>query len=39
MRYKVGDIVKLRDDLEDDKIYGGVKYIISMDYLKNYLFQ
>lgn len=34
MRYKVGDVVKLRDDLEDDKIYGGVKYIEPMDYLK-----
>lgn len=34
MKYKVGDIVKLRDDLEDGKKYGTVRYAREMDFIK-----
>jgi hypothetical protein len=33
-KYKVGDIVKLRDDLEDGKKYGTVRYDREMDFIK-----
>lgn len=33
-KYKVGDIVKLRDDLEDGKKYGTVSYAREMDFIK-----
>lgn len=35
MKYKVGDIVKLRDDLEDGKMYGVNDFVDSMECLKN----
>ena len=35
MKYKVGDIVKLRDDLEVDKFYKGIKFIYEMERLKH----
>ena len=34
MKYKVGDIVKLRDDLVSGKVYGDIAYTGYMDYLK-----
>jgi hypothetical protein len=34
MKYKVGDVVKLRDDLEVVKTYGGIAYTGDMEYLK-----
>lgn len=35
MKYKVGDIVKLRDDLEAGEYYGGIQFMEGMNYLKN----
>ena len=35
MKYKVGDIVKLRDDLEEGEYYGGIHFMEGMNYLKN----
>ena len=35
MKYKVGDIVKLRDDLEHNKFYGGTGYDKGMDIMRN----
>lgn len=34
-KYNVGDVVKLRDDLEDRKLYGGTDYCKEMDIMKN----
>lgn len=34
MRYKVGDVVKLRDDLEDGNRYGTTRYAREMDFIK-----
>lgn len=34
MKYNVGDKVKLRDDLEVDKFYKGIKFIYEMERLK-----
>lgn len=34
-RYKVGDEVILRNDLKPNRIYGGVKFVGSMNVLKN----
>ena len=35
LKYKVGDLVILRDDLEDYEIYDGFSYNPKMDYLRN----
>lgn len=35
MKYKVGDIVKLRDDLDIGEEYGAVVFLYSMETLKN----
>lgn len=35
LKYKLGGLVILRDDLEDYKIYGGFNYSPSMGYLKD----
>lgn len=35
MKYKVGDIVKLRDDLEHHKFYGGTAYDKGMNIMRN----
>ena len=35
LKYEVGDLIILRDDLEDYKIYGGFTYNPSMGYLQN----
>jgi len=35
MRYKVGDVVKLRDDLDIGEEYGAVDFLYSMKTLKN----
>ena len=35
LKYEVGDLIILRDDLEDDKVYGGYSYNLSMGYLQN----
>lgn len=35
MKYKVGDIVKLRDDLEHNKYYGGTSYDKGMNIMRN----
>ena len=34
MKYKAGDVVKLRDDLEDGKKYGTIRYAREMDFIK-----
>lgn len=35
LKYKVGDLIILRDDLKSYSRYGGVSYIPEMDYLRN----
>ena len=35
MKYKAGDVVKLRDDLKHDKYYGDTRYDKRMDIMKN----
>ena len=35
LKYEVGDLIILRDDLKDYKIYGGFTYNPSMGYLQN----
>ena len=35
LRYKAGDLIILRSDLEVGKTYGGADYVLSMGYLRN----
>ena len=35
LKYKLGSLIILRDDLEDYKVYGGLTYNPSMSYLQN----
>lgn len=35
LKYEVGDLIILRDDLEDNKVYGGYPYNLPMGYLQN----